>query len=202
MLPNITAQLRDALVLRKVPYPVRYGPLPQQPSATSESQIVVERDREAGDDVAATRTHKRNPKIVYARTIGAKVRIYARSSVAGADQGNHERLADQLVDHVLIALREIIVARGNHFEPGTSKLLTAGQLAEEELQTWPGVVYELAFTFDRGVRDAEWAGEAEEGTAATEATAGGDTGFGVVVGSPDVSDSPGFDEGLPGATTR
>jgi len=201
MLAAITDQLREALVTRKVPFEVVYGPDRNDASAFSGPRIVIERDREAGDEVLPPRTGRKNPSVIYTRVISARARIFAQSTMAGATSADHERLADQVVDHLLVALREIIVARKNAFGIGNGGLLTAEQLDADGLRTWPGAVYEQPFTVDRGVLDTVWAGEAAAGTEATEAEAGGVTGF-TIGGVLDVSDSPASTTDLPGSTTR
>lgn len=199
MLAAITDQLREALELRGVPtlaIPVVYGPESLGQSTLVQSHIVIERDRAAGDVWNAAHAPMRNPRQIFSRSIGAVCRIFARSSLAGARNQDHERVADMLADQVMIALREIIIARKTLWQVTSSKLLTRDEMAERDLQTWAGVVYEIRFSADRGVLDTDYAGEAAE-----EATAGGTHGFGVST-TLDTSDSAGAGHGLPSATTR
>lgn len=199
MLAAITDQLRAALEARGVPVksiPVIYGPESLGQTTLAQSHIVVERDRMAGDTWGPSRVPMRNPKQVFSVSVGAVCRIFARSSLSGARNQDHERIADTLAAQTMIALREIIIARKTLWQVTSSKLLTKDEMSERDLQTWAGVVYEIRFSIDRAALDTDYAGEA-----AAEATAGGTDGFGVVT-TLDTSTSTGAGTDLPDATTR
>lgn len=194
MLAAITDQLRDELQTRLVPLSVVYGPERTIQGSTARPHIVVERDRQQGDTFGAAPTHSRNPELVFRRGIGAVVRIFAESTVSGAGQANHERMADKVVNQILLALREIIIARKTDFRIKAARFLTVDELAEAGL-TYPGVVYELRLEVDMGVTDMayddEAAGEAEYGDTWTSVST-----------TLDTSDSPEPTTDLPGASTR
>jgi len=199
MLAAITDQLREALDARGVPVtaiPVVYGPESLGQTTLAQSHIVIERSRSMGDTWGPGHAPMRNPRQIFSVQVGAVCRIFARSSLSGARTQDHERVADQLAGQVMVALREIVVARKTIWRVMSSRLLTRDDMAERNMQTWAGVVYEILFSVDRGVLDTDYAGEA-----ATEATAGGATGFGVST-TLDTSDSPGVGKDLPSGTTR
>ncbi len=195
MLAAITSQLREALVTRKVPYPLVYGPERLTQGSSVSSHIVVERDRQSGDTWQAAKTHSKNPQRIFARGIGGVVRIYAESTRRGASTEDHERIADQVVNQVMMALRVIVVARRSEMRIRSSRLLTLDELAEAGL-TYPGVVYELRLEIGMGVDDENYAAEAP-----AEATMGGEGGVSVVT-TLDTSGSPEPTTDLPSASTR
>jgi hypothetical protein len=196
MLAAITDQLREALEARGVPYPVVYGPesLTQSPMATS--HIVVQRDRATGDTFLGGRSNTQNPPKVETVAFGAKTRVYAKSTLSGANSYNHERLADAINDQIVLALKPIIINRMNAITFTSARLLTAAELGSPALQRWPGVVYEMKFRIERSILQQNFAGES-----ADTATMGG-SGVSTVGGTIDVSDSPSGSTILPKATTR
>jgi hypothetical protein len=206
VLLSISYQLREDLQARGVPFDVVYGPerLGQTPLAAS--HIVLERDRATGDELLPVTAHRRNPRVDHVRGIGATLRVFARSTAAGAGPGDHERVADRVVDQCLISLRAIVAARRTQWRLRSAKLLSADEAGERGLETWPGVIYEARFVIDRGVADAGWT-EAETAAAAAgtatadEATFGGAHGVSVAT-TLDTSDGPAGSDELPSATTR
>lgn len=195
MLPNVTAEISTAMVAKGAPYPVVYGPLRTAPGVNSPSQIVVQRDRQRGDTVETAPSHRHNPRLVFKRAIGGLVHIFAHSRAPGASVGDHERVADKLVDQLLVAILKVSQARIQPFRVTESRLMSAQELEEQALTTWPGVVYLMRFQIDRGVTDADWSGEG-----AGEATFGdGGAGIGTTI---DTSSGPAAQTDLPSATTR
>lgn len=195
MLAAITYELRELLKARGVPYPVGYGPERSTQSVAVDSHIVVERDRERGDEFKPPPTSRYNPHLDHSRDIGAICRVFARSTLSGAGPEDHERVADTVVDQVAIVLRAIISRRRTFWAVRSAKLMTAAEMAYAGI-TWPGVVYELRFTVSRGVTDATFQGEI-----AGESTFGGAHGT-TVSTTLDTSDSPAGSNDLPSATTR
>jgi len=197
MLYTITQELKTALAAKGCPVPVVYGP--ERSGGLIGQRIVVERDRQSGDQFTGPRSQQRNPGLVDVRAIGSVLRVYAQSGVAGANVWDHERVADQVIDLVTVALRRIVSARKTLWRIGAAKLLSSDELELRGLKTWPGVVYELRFQIDRGVFDYTWTGDAKP-----EATMGG-TG-GVTVTAPTVTITGGagtaVPTALPAATTE
>jgi len=195
MLAAITSQLRDSLQARLVPHPVRYGPERATQSSSVRPHVTIERDRQQGDTIGPPPTNRRNPRLLYKRGIGGICRVFAHSTVAGAQVEDHERDADKVINQVIIALRDIIVARKSAMRIRSSRFLTASELAEAGL-TYPGVVYELRFEVDMGVADTNYQAEA-----ADESTFGGEHGTSVGT-TLDLTDGPDPTTDLPSASTR
>lgn len=196
MLAAITYQVRDALEARGVPYPVSYGPERTGQTSMADPHIVIERDRDQGDGINPATTNRRNPQLVFVRPIGAVFRVYARSTLPSAGPADHERVADKVVDQILVVLREIVAARKTFMRFGSAGLLTAAALEELSLQTWSGVVYQVRFQVDRGVTTANY-----EGEIAAESEFGDSPGTSVST-TLDTDDSPEVNLDLPSATTR
>jgi hypothetical protein len=74
--------------------------------------------------------------------------------------------------------------------------LTPDELAQQGLESWAGVVYELSCTVGAAIYDSNYKGEA-----AAESTLGGAHGTGFAT-TLDTSDSPAISDEVPGATTR
>jgi hypothetical protein len=91
------------------------------------------------------------------RKIAAKVTIYAQSPKAGAMPFEHERRAEHALDLVLVGLEVVARTRQNQWTPVRGRWVPPADLAESE--RFGGAVYELAFTFDRGVWVQTWAGD-------------------------------------------
>jgi hypothetical protein len=167
MLFSIAQEVKDFLVTKGCNVPVVYGP-ERKEQALNRPRYVIERDRAAGDQHTGTRSQRTNPKLVDVRAIGCVCRIFAQSTVASAGVWNHERDADQMVDHFTVAMASVIQNRKTLWRVTNAKLLTAGELAARDIETWPGVVYEVKFQVDRGVADLTWrtpeqaAGSAQE----------------------------------------
>lgn len=196
MLAAITDQLRDKLSDRGVPYPVVYGPERMRQTPSTTSHITVMRDRAVGDVFAGPKSNAQNPNVIQSLQIGAKCRIYAHSTKSGANVWDHERLADAVLDQVVLALRDIVTPRKNFWTLKTARMVTPAEAGEPDLERWPGVIYELKFSVHRAVLDIDYAGES-----ADEATMGG-SGISAVDAALDTSDSPDASTGLPYATTR
>lgn len=160
MMHSITLEVGAELRARGVPFAVVYGPERMGTTVTSAPRIVIERDRKAGDGVGPARSVHTNPHMRAVRAIGCVARIFGKSNAAGAGVQDHEAIADQLVDKVLVALDKVVRSNQTLWRPVSGKFLTAEDLAARGLTTWPGVVYELQFTVDRGVFDTDFAGEA------------------------------------------
>lgn len=185
MIYEISREVAAELVTRGCPLPVVYGPERVNAGALTRSRIVFERDRQGGDAVKAppsrvqrTATVNSTPTrapIVLARALGVIVRVWASSTVAGAAVQDHEAEAEAAADQVLVALRKAIAVRHTLWGVTSARYLDAASLAAagirvDGLESWPGVVYELRLTIDRGVFDSVWSGAgAETVTLGTEA---------------------------------
>lgn len=171
MLYGIAHRVEAALKARGIPFPVVYGP--ERTDTTTlgtRTRIVIERDREGGDSVGPARSVHTNPNMRAVRAVGAVARVFAKSERAGAGVQDHEGVADKLVDRLHVALDSIIRSDQTLWAVSSAKLLNANELEQRGLKTWPGVVYEIKFSVDRGVFDTDWTGEA-----APEAELGADS---------------------------
>lgn len=160
MIHEITVSVAAELKSKGVPFGVVYGPERQVAGISSPTRIVIERDRQAGDGLGPARSVHTNARMRGVRAVGCVARVFAKSNAGGAGVQNHEALADKLVDKLVVALDKVIRANQTLWKPVSGKLLSAEELAARDLTTWPGVVYELRFTVDRGMFDTDFASEA------------------------------------------
>jgi hypothetical protein len=156
MIHEVVRELSAALVAKKCPIPVadREG----VKKITTFERIVVEHDDDAGDSFSAPRSVFKNPKQDYTRTIGAKATIYAQASADGASEFEHRRRAEKILDVVLGGMRLVSRQRRNAFVPTSGAFVPVAD--GEKSDRRKGAVYELKFTFDRGVERRNWANEA------------------------------------------
>jgi hypothetical protein len=172
MLFAIAQELKDALVTKGCPVSVVYGP-ERKDQALNHPRFVIERDRTAGDKHTGARSQRANPRQVDTRAIGCVCRMFAKSSIEGAGVWNHERDADQMVDHFTVQMTSIVQMRHTLWRITSAKFMTADELAFAGLETWPGVVYEIKFEIDRGVADVTWrTPDQSAGSAQAEITMG------------------------------
>lgn len=183
MIHGLYSQIAAAVKAKGMPFEFIYGP-PQVPTTVGATRLFMARDLDAGDQIGPVRGQRRNAKRVATRAIGVMVRIYAHSTIEGAQRHNHEGLADQIADAVLVAIHNIVrKARADY------RVVRAGLVPLETTDGWSGVAYEIRFQIDRSVASVSWLGAAQsEGTFTTPVTAPSTSG-------PDGSD-------LPSATTR
>ena len=165
MIHEIFVQLRTALKAKGVPFELVYGPTQVAPKVGA-TRIQMLRDYDAGDQVLPSLSQHRNPRVFAARGMGALVRVHAQNTVAGAQRHDHERIADLIVDQVQVELYKIVRAAKTMW-----RVTRAGLVADTTTDGWSGVVYELHFQVDRGVRDVTWAGDADGEMTMTAETA-------------------------------
>jgi hypothetical protein len=163
VLYDVAKIITTELEARGCPLPIVYGPESADDAALVRSRIVIERSRPSTDTVGPPRTHKLNPPRRAERGIAGRVRIYAHSTVVGARVQDHEEVAEQAADLVIVAL-QIAVARLET----TAKITASGYVPASALaigpdaSVWPGVVYDLSVVVQRGVFDRTWALEAKD----------------------------------------
>lgn len=156
MIHQLGAELQAALVAVSCPIPVVDGPEPTSTTTWGRERIVIARD-EDGDSFGPVRSQHKNPKQRMVRNVGGKVTIYAQSAKAGAMRFEHERRAELLLDVVLVALADVIIARPSGWTVGKGKFIQPPDLEKSERPA--GAVYELTFTVERGVAKRTWAGD-------------------------------------------
>lgn len=186
MIHEIFVLLRTALAAKGCPFVPTYGPTPV-PDTVGGTRIELFRDYVAGEEIAAATSQRMNPKQAATRHMSAVVRIFARSTLKGAQRHDHERLADLLADMCIVALTKIVRNAST-----TGRITRGGFVADASPDGWAGVVYELRFTVARGVADKTF-----QGASATEYDAA--FGPGATTLSLDGADAS---PGLPTATTR
>jgi hypothetical protein len=147
------------MLARKFPVLVVYGPERMQ-RESYDPIIVIERDRGGSDGLAAASGQQRNPRKIMTRTLAVRASIYARSSLPGAMVQDHERECERLVDGLLVALFEWQTAeRAGAVSVSGARYLSAAD--RNDVETWPGVVYELRFNVPRAVFAMTYEGEAK-----------------------------------------
>lgn len=161
MIHEIGVELQAALRAKGCPFVVLDR---ESTKATTwgRQRIVIEHD-EGGDAFAPTRSQHKNPKHRMTRTIGAKLSIYAQSTKSGALEFEHRRLAEHVLDLVLVAMGDVAAVRKNAWKPGRGRFVTPEDL--ETSEKFGGAVYELAFAIDRAVEVRTYAYAAEPETA-------------------------------------
>lgn len=157
MIAYVAKLVATAIASRSCPVPVAYA---KRLPAYGETQIVFSRPRAKVDISGPPATTKTNPPRRAQRGIVGTVRVYARSTLAGARTEDHEDLADQIVDFLIVALQSAAATIKTTMSIGAGGFLTPAELEREGLEAWPGVVYELPITVQRGVFDRTWEGEA------------------------------------------
>lgn len=196
MIYAITNEVRTALVAKGVPYPVVYGP-ERAPASVNETRIVIERDRLASDEIAAPMSPKINPRRVFVRWQAVQVWIYAQSTIDSPMLQDHERIAEQLADKVLIALMSVVRTRKNNFRLTSAHFVGAAELEALGLEQWEGVVYQISCAIDRSVENTTWAG-----VKAVERAVGGKGGVSIDVSDLMVDGTTEQDGTLPSAETE
>ncbi len=147
-------------------FKVLEGPERTKPTSFGNERIVLEHDEPAGDSYGITRRADVNPKTRMTRVIGATLTIYAQDPTPGAKPFEHRRRAEHVLDLVLIALGDVFSVRKNGWSVKGGRFTQPKDLeASEQIG---GAVYELSFSFERGVTERTWAGAAKPEITITE----------------------------------
>ena len=172
---DLYTQVRDRVKGLGMPYDFAYD-VPPVPSAVGATRIYMTTDDAAGDQVRPPHSpvSRGNPKIVGNLALGARVVIFARSTVTGARRHNHEALALQIANMVHVAIHEVVLASRTTYRAGRYGFVANDATPDG----WAGRVYEMSLQLDTPLRDISWIGEAgPEGsftTASTTLAASGD----------------------------
>lgn len=180
MLRELSSEMQSELDARSCPFRIIYGP-ERAPISLVNCRVVVERDRGGTENVSAPKSRAPNPHMVAVRSTAGKCRVFAKSSLPGASVSDHERVADQMVDKLTVALHTCARRRNTEYRISGSHVLTPEELQLSDLEAWPGVVYEFKFEVDRGVFDTTWTGE-KRPTAEMGGTGGVSIGTSVSIG--------------------
>ncbi len=157
MIHEIGRELEAAIAAKGCPFRV-FDREPTKTTTWGRNRIVIERVPE--DKVSAPRFQSRVPKAYFVRDIGGLITIFAQSTVTGAQEFEHERICDDVVDMVLIALRGIAVQRKNGLAITKSTRIPIDDLAKSERVG--GVAHQIAFTIERAVSERRWSGAVQE----------------------------------------
>lgn len=198
MLYEISRQIETELQGKGCPYRVVYGP-ERAPTGMTDPRVVIERDRSGSDSFAAPTSRAANPRMIGVRWLACKATVFAQSNASGAQVYDHERIADEIVDKLTVALHKIMRARHNQYQISASHFLSAEEAALQGLEQWPGAIYQFAFSIDRGVVDTTWTG-----AKAAEATMGGEHGVRIkhAITVKGQGDTTAADGALPSAEVR
>lgn len=137
--------------------PVVDGPEYGEPTTNARERIVIEHDEDGSDRFGPPRSQHSNPKHRYTRAIAGKITIYARSPSANATTWENRNRAEHILDLVLCKMCQVAAERKNLWQP-----VGGGFVRPRDLEQSPrpgGAVYELTFTFDRGVFEQTWDGD-------------------------------------------
>lgn len=153
MIHEIAKELGDYLEAKGCGFPV-YDREATLPTTWARNRIVVARGDE--DKVGPPRFQSRNPKVHFIRTIPATITIFAQSTATGAQEFEHRRVTDNVVDMCLIALRHIAGTRRIGLAITSSKRVPLIDL--EKSERVGGFAHEIAFTVERAVSERTWTG--------------------------------------------
>jgi len=160
MLYAISQELGAALREQGVPFPVIFGPEPASSLSAARERIVIEQPfGEKRDQTQPVKALHHNPTMRAVRIQGARIRIFARANLAGAQWHDHAERAEAALDHVQAELDVIVKGRKNAITWGGGGFVALVDLEGSEV--WSGAVYEQDFAIDRGVFRRTWAGEAQ-----------------------------------------
>jgi hypothetical protein len=192
MLYAISQELGAALREKNVPIPVVFGPEPATSITAAHERIVLEHPfNDKKDQTQAAKAVHHNPPMPLIRLQAARIRIFARAPVAGAQWHDHAERAEQVLDHVQAELDAIVRGRRNVITWGASGFV---ELADESgSPVFAGAVYEQDIAIDRGVFRRTW-----QGGAADEVVIGKDVSLATTVKA---SAEPGI-AGTPPATAE
>ncbi len=162
MLHALGRELEAKLVAKGCPYKV-VDREPRGMAITYTPRIVIEAN---GDDkFGPPRSQSINPKRHYTRTLSCKLTIYGKSLKPGAQEFEHRRIVEQVLDLVLVGLRYVAAVRFNGFDLTGGRFIVPEDLAKSEIHA--GAAYELSFIVERAVAERTWDGDKRpEGTLA------------------------------------
>lgn len=155
MIYEITREIEAYLRAHKCPIDVVYGPETTKPTSWGRERIVIEND--GSDKFPGARSQALNPPLTTCRVMALKATIYARSATPGGRPFEHRRRADMILDQVLCAIRYVACIRKNGYDYTGGSFIVPEDMADSDVHG--GAAYELAFTFERGVTEANFKGE-------------------------------------------
>ena len=157
MIFEICRELDAYLKAHQCPVDVVYGPETTKPTAWGRERVVVENDFGGSDKFPGARSQRLNPPLTTVRVQALKATIYARSPLPGGQPFEHRRRADLILDQVLCAIRSVACIRKNGYDYAGGSFVVPDDMAESDVHG--GAAYELKFTLERGVTEANFKGE-------------------------------------------
>lgn len=156
MIHEVGRELEAAIAAQGCPFKVFYRESTQT-TTWGRNRIVIAREPE--DKVNPPRFQSRVPKVHYVRDVAGVITIFAQASVTGAKEYEHERVCDDVVDMVLIALRGIAGVRKSAIAITKSTRIPIDDLSKSERVG--GVAHQISFTIERAVSERTWAGSTQ-----------------------------------------
>lgn len=170
MIYELTTALQAKFTAKRFPTVFEYGPRRMTVETYHDHLIVIERDREAADQLSAANGQQVNPRRFCNRALTVKATIYAQSRLDGARINEHEFECEQIVDALIVSLQEWggeARARLGDVTPTISEARYLKLSEFQEGEAWPGVVYVLKFRVMRGVIKRDYEQQARPVGAAT-----------------------------------
>lgn len=156
-----TDGIASRLAAAKFQFPIVYGPEPFERGSFA-TTIRFARDDAGTDVIEAPPGFKVNPRKHAARYLAAVCEIYAQSNVPGAIVADHEDLAEQIVDAVIVALNRWADEAKTAIRYGEMRYLRPEDLpVGPAFERWPGRVYRIKFAVGRGVMARDFLGAAK-----------------------------------------
>ena len=153
MIFSIREGVRQDLLSRGFPVTVAIGP--ESPTARGsdrqQHRIVIEHDTSGGDSFVSI-----NARRVLARMVGYVATVYAFDPSAGATSWEHLIELQQIVDGVIVALRDWAQAQGSIVEFVGGRVLSADTLQGATTAAVAG--YSLTFRMGRSVNRKDYDG--------------------------------------------
>jgi hypothetical protein len=97
-----------------------------------------------------------NPRSYATRMLGARARLFAKDNSIGARVEDHDVVTQLLADMVIVGLYKIAKQNKLALRFGASGFVDVVSLDFANLSTWPGRVYDIAFSLARGTLDTTW----------------------------------------------
>ena len=189
MIHEIVTEINARLRYRKCPILAVDGTEPTNTTTGARERIVVEHDEDGTDSYDVPQGARVNdaPRIVCQSSY--KATFYVQSAAAGATPYEHRRRAEHLRDMFVVAWFEVAKVRRNQGAIKGGRFIQPVDLAKSE--TIAGAVYELKFTFDRGIRVLTWAGEKRPEAAVGDFEVGSTTKVRLAHGADDATPETG-----------
>jgi len=160
MIYDVYRYVSDRLALRGFPCTLQYGRT-LTPLEFASDYIVFSRTYGASgaERLAPAAKATRNPQMLAVRHVPGTVRVFARSSLPGARELEHEACCDAIVDALIVAIYEWSSSQcAGPIEWVEQRLLDPSELGTGPL--WPGAVFQLRFSVTRAVNVLTYEGSA------------------------------------------